>query len=110
VYQKLIALPIKYYYNGKNDIVTLPDSLKFDPSYLEKLRDTVVLSKTIERINTTSHSLLLLTDRMDSKFKNDADLKILYGYLDNHYKTIFDTVFYGQSKNWPLRIRRLEKK
>ena len=110
VYQKLIALPIKYYYNGKNDIVTLPDSLKFDPSYLEKLRDTVVLSKTMEKINTTSHSLLLLTDRMDSKFKNDADLKILYGYLDNHYKTIFDTVFYGQSKNWPLRIRRLEKK
>jgi Dolichyl-phosphate-mannose-protein mannosyltransferase len=110
VYQKLIALPIKYYYNGKNDLVTLPDSLKFDPSYLEKLSDTVVLNKTMERISNTSHSLLLLTDRMDFKFKNDTDLKIFYGYMDKHFITTFDTVFYGQSKNWPLRVRRLEKK
>ncbi len=99
-----------HYYNGKNTIVPLPDGLRFDSNYMSKIKDTLELSRAMEKINTSAKSCILITDRMEPRFQNDADLKILNGYLTSHYNITFDTVFYGHSKSWPLRIRRLEKK
>ena len=109
-YHKVLSLQFKFNYNGKNTLVPLPDALKFDSSYLSKIKDTLDLRQSIERANPNSKSYLLITDRTQPNFENDADVKMLNSYLPDHYHITLDTLFYGHTKDFPLRIRRLEKK
>ena len=107
-YQKVLALPFKYYYNGKNTVVPLPDAIKFDSTYLSRIQDTVQLKQVIESVNSSSGSYLLITNRNDSRFENDADVKLLNEYLPMHYTVTTDTLFDGKYNQ--LRVRRLNKK
>jgi 4-amino-4-deoxy-L-arabinose transferase-like glycosyltransferase len=109
-YEKVMVLPFKYYYTAPNPIIALPDSVKFDSTYFEKIKDTVQLKQSIERINTASSSYLLVTNRNEVFFKEDGDLKMLNSYLPRHYSITMDTLFYGYNKTYPIRIRRLQKK
>jgi hypothetical protein len=109
-YQKVLVMPLEYYYKGKNPIIALPNSLKFDSTYFLKIKDTLELQQSIEKINTASKSYLLVTNRTEPHFENDADIKIINNYLPAHYNITLDTLFYGHGKNSPLRIRRLQKK
>jgi hypothetical protein len=107
-YPKVIALPVKYYYNGKNVIVPLPDSIRLDSTYLTKIKDTVELDQAIKKASSTAQSYLLITNRFEPQFANDADVKMVNNYLPIHYNITLDTFVYGKFN--PLRIRRLQKK
>ena len=109
-YHKVLSLQFKFNYNGKNALVPLPDGLKFDSSYLSKIKDTLDLRQSIENANPNSKTYLLINDRTEAHFENDEDVKMLNSYLPSHYNITLDTIFYGHSKDFPLRIRRLEKK
>ncbi len=109
-YQKMISLPFSYYYKGNNRIVALPDSLKFDSTYFLKIKDTMELKQVIQKINTASKSYLLISDKAETRFQNDADIKMINEYLNFHYNITLDTLFYGKSPKLFLRVRRLEKK
>jgi hypothetical protein len=108
-YEKVMLLPFKYYYKATNPIIALPDSVRFDSTYFEKIKDTIQLKQSIERINTSSSSYLLVTNRNEVFFKDDADIKMLNSYLPSHYTITLDTLFYGNNKTYPIRIRRLQK-
>lgn len=109
-YEKVMVLPLKYYFKENNPIIALPESVKFDSTYFSKFKDTVQLRQSLERINTPSRTYLLITNRNETHFINDADIKLLNNYLPEHYNITLDTLFYGLNKSYPLRIRRLEKK
>ncbi|GAB2830623.1 hypothetical protein GCM10027043_35840 [Ferruginibacter profundus] len=109
-YHKVLSLQFKFNYSGKNALVPLPNGLKFDSSYLSKIKDTLDLRQSIENANPNSKTYLLINDRTEAHFENDADVKMLNSYLPSHYNITLDTIFYGHSKDFPLRIRRLEKK
>jgi uncharacterized membrane protein len=109
-YQKILSLPFSYYYKGGNAIVQLPDSLKFDSTYFSKVKDTVQLKQSFSNINSTSQSYLIVTDRVQPWFQNNADLKMMSDYFNIHFTTTLDTLYYGNSNNSCLRVRRLQKK
>jgi uncharacterized membrane protein len=109
-YQKVLSLPFSYYYSYKENIVTLPDSLKFDSTYFSKTKDTVELGRAINAINTPSNSYLLVSDRVEPRFQNDADIKMMNDYFNNHFNITLDTLYYGNSPRLALRVRRFEKK
>jgi hypothetical protein len=109
-YHKVLSLQFKHNYVGKNTLVPLPDGLKFDSTYLTKIKDTSDLKISIEMANPMAKSYLLINDRTELRFEKDTDVKMLNNYLPTHYQITLDTLFYGHNKNFPLRIRRLEKK
>ncbi|MBS1509714.1 MAG: glycosyltransferase family 39 protein [Bacteroidetes bacterium] len=109
-YHKVISLQFKYNYEGKNALIPLPDGLKFDSSYLNKITDTVSLEHAIETSSPTAKSYILINDRTESNFENDDDVRILNSFVSAHYRVTIDTLFIGHNPDFPLRIRRLEKK
>lgn len=109
-YQKILTLPFKYYYTGNNTVIALPDSVKFDSTYFSKIKDTTELKNALNKVEPSAKSVLLITDRTEPKFMNDADCKLINDYLPLHYNIKLDTLFFGYSNYYSLRIRRLEKK
>ncbi len=109
-YRPGIALPLSYYYTGKNRIVPIPRPVKFDTSYLVNIKDTVELRQSIESINTTSTSYLLVSDRTIYESKLNMNRTMVDDYLKTHYNIILDTLYYGMSETRPLRIRRFQVK
>lgn len=109
-YQKILALPFNYYYKGKNNVVSLPDSVKFDSTYYSKLKDTLQLQLALDKVDGKAKSYLLITDRTEPAFVNDADLNMINNYLPLHFNITLDTIYFGHSKTYSLRLRRLEKK
>lgn len=110
VYHGTVSLSLKYYYKGQNRIVPLPDTVKYNSdTFLGEIKDTLELKQSIEAVNTTTQSYLLVTDLAEQKYAADANRKIINDYLNAHYTISLDTLFYGRSKDRPLRIRRLQK-
>jgi len=107
-YPKVLALPFQYYYKGKGIVVPLPDAIKFDSSYLSKIKDSTEFKTAMDRINAEPGSYLLITNRSEPHFANDPDIKMLNTYLPLHYTVTIDTLFYGKLNS--LRVRRLIKK
>ncbi len=107
-YPKVLALPFQYYYKGNNAVVPLPGSIKFDSTYLSKIKDSFELKAAIANINTASNSYILITNRNEPNFSNDADIKIMNNYIQQHYNITVDTLFYGKLNS--LRVRRINKK
>jgi len=92
----------------KNVIAPLPDSIRLDSTYLAKIEDTTQLKQAIERAGKSSGSYLLINNRNDARFENEADIKLFNAYLSVHYNITTDTLFSGKYN--PLRVRRLNKK
>jgi 4-amino-4-deoxy-L-arabinose transferase-like glycosyltransferase len=108
-YHSVVSLPFNYYYKGNNPVVPLPHQVFFDTSYMNNVKDTFELKQSLQQINTTSGSYLLVSDLTEPKYKNDSNRKMVNDYLNSHYTISLDTLYFGNSKNSPLRIRRLER-
>jgi hypothetical protein len=110
-YRNVLSIPFAYYYNGQNPLIPFPDPVNFDASvFLNNITDTSELKHAISRINIPSGSYILITDEnTDYAFTNNYNRKMVADYLNAHYNSSFDTLYYGESKECYLRIRRFEK-
>lgn len=109
VYRPAIALPFNNYYTGRNEVVPIPFPVKFDSSYLINIKDTFELKQLIENIKSPSKSYLLLSDTTVYESTVNMNRKMIDDYINTHYTVSLDTLFYGWSKEKPLRIMRFEK-
>jgi len=111
VYHGTVSLSFMYYYKGQNTVVPLPGPIQYNSStFLDEITDTTVLKKAIEAVPSNSPSYLLVSDLAEEKYAVDPNRKKINDYLNTHYAISLDTLYYGNSKDRPLRIRRLEKK
>lgn len=110
IYRPAIALPFTYYYRGINSIVPLPFPVKFDSSYLISIKDTTVLKNSIESIQAPSHSYILISDTTLSEGSVSMNRNMVTNFIKERYHVTLDTLFYGWSKDKPIRIRSFEKK
>jgi hypothetical protein len=109
-YRNGLSLPFDYYYKGKNLIYPLPNAVTFDKNYLINFKDTTEMRKSIECINSTSNSYILISDDKAVYLGSlDMNRKMVDDYLVRNYKTTLDTLYFGKSKNYYLRIRCIEK-
>ena len=110
-YDRITSVPFKYYYTGTNAIKPLPDSVDFENSAPQNIRDTIELKKALEKINTRSNSYLLITNDIDPVELNiNMNRGVIDNYLKINFVTSLDTLFFGRSKTRYLRIRRLKAK
>jgi uncharacterized membrane protein len=108
-YSNSLSLTFKYYYPGHNDLEPLPHEVHFDSSFMESLKDTLELEGEINKIHTGSGSYLFISDPKESSYVIELSRKAVDSFLNNHYHIALDTLFFGRSREFPLRIRRLEK-
>ncbi len=109
-YNNALGLTFRYYYTGLNSLNPLPHAVQFDTSFMKSLKDTFELKQSIDKIKHISNSFLFVSDPVESPYVQELSRKDVDLYLNNNYNVTFDTLFYGRSKNFPLRIRRIEKK
>jgi len=110
IYRPAIALPFGYYYNGINKIIPIPHPVKFDSDYLINIKDTAELKQSIENIKPVPKFYILISDTTIYESSVNMNRKMVTDYLNNNYKITLDTLFYGWSKNMPIRIRSFENK
>jgi hypothetical protein len=109
-YRNAMSLPFGYYYKGQNQLVPLPDPVRFDTTYLRNIKDTLELRQVIAGITPKSESYLLITDdNTDYAYSVNFNRKMVDEYLNAHFRTTLDTSFFGEGPTYRLRIRRLEK-
>lgn len=107
-YRNVLSLPFKYYFKGSNPLCPLPNSVTFDKNYLVSIKDTANLRQVI---GTASDKYILITDdKAGYLYSLNMNRKMINEYLKNNYKTTLDTLYYGRSKDYYLRIRRIERK
>lgn len=108
---RTISVPFGYYYKGSNPLIPLPDSFKLDEAGFQVLiTDTLELNQLIEGTIINSKSMLFINDNLIGYSSNlQLTSNMLDKYLNFHYNIKLDTLFFGNSKNLSLRIRRLEK-
>ena len=109
-YSNALSLTFRYYYSGHNPIEPLPHEVKFDSSFMESLKDTFELKQSINKIKTSSNSYLFISDLTESQYVVELSRGAVDSFLNNNYNITLDTILYGRTKNFPLRIRRIEKR
>jgi uncharacterized membrane protein len=110
-YHSTISLSFNYYYQGKNPLVPIPHEVRFDSTtYASDIKDTIELKRSIEKVSTTSGSYLLVSDLTEKQSIGNPNQKMVNDYLAAHYNISLDTLYFGRSKDYSFRIRRLEKK
>lgn len=110
-YSNLIYPPFTYYYTGKNSVIPLPGKVTFDSSYVTNIKDTVVLKQLLAETTSQAKSYLFVTNALGIvELNKDMNRDMINEYLEKHYLTTLDTLYYGRSKTRYLRIRRLQKK
>jgi uncharacterized membrane protein len=109
-YRNGLSLPFGYYYKGNHLLCPLPKAVTFDKNYLINIKDTSDLRESIQHINTTSTTYILISDdRVGYLYTLNMNRKMVDDYLNNNYKTTLDTLCFGKSKNYYLRVRRIER-
>jgi hypothetical protein len=109
-YHGAVSLSFMYYYKGSNPVMPLPGKIRFDSTtYISDIKDTVELKQVIEGIPTPSRSYLLVSDLTEERYINEPNKKMVDSFLSSHYNITMDTLYFGRSKEYALRIRRLEK-
>ena len=110
-YHSTISLCFNNYYKGDGPLVPLPHEVRFDSTtYTSDIKDTLELKRSIEAVNTPSGSYLLVSDITEHQSIGNPNQKMVNDYLSTHYNITLDTLYFGRSRNFSLRIRRLEKK
>ena len=110
LYRNGLALPFKYSYHGSNPLVALPHNVTFDSNYLINIKDETELNDLILSIKTYSNSYLLITDdNSEFLYSLNMNRKMFNDYISAHFTTTVDTLIFGESIEYFLRIRRLEK-
>jgi uncharacterized membrane protein len=108
-YRNAMSLPFRYYYKGQNPIIPIPSPVRFDYTYLKNIKDTLELKQAITRINTKSNSYLIISDdKTNYVYSVNFNRNMVNDYLNEHYNTTLDTLFYGEGSEYYLRIRRIE--
>jgi hypothetical protein len=111
IYHGTVSLSFMYYYKGQNNVYPLPGPIKYNSStFLDEIKDTAELKQSIAAVPNITQSYLLITDLAEEKYAGDLNRKKVNDYLHSNYTISLDTLYFGNSKNRPLRIRRLEKK
>ncbi len=105
-YHSTVALPFRYYYKGSNRTLPVPHEVPFDNTYMENVKDTAALKQCMESNRNSSPSFLFISDLAEKKYANDSNRIMVNNYLNINYTLQLDTLFYGNSKTRPLRIRR----
>jgi uncharacterized membrane protein len=108
-YHGTLALPFGYYYKGTNSFYSLPRKVSMDTTYMDNIKDTIELKKSMSDIKSDISSYLLISDLNLPQYENEKNRKMVNEYLSANYKITFDTLYYGSSHTRSLRIRRLEK-
>jgi hypothetical protein len=110
IYRPAIALPLHYYYEGKNKLFPIPHPVNFDSSYLINIEDTLQLKNAIDNAGHNSKSYILVSDTTVYEGVLYMNRKMISNYIYDHYRVSLDTLFYGRSKKRPLRIMNFERK
>jgi hypothetical protein len=105
-YHSTLALPFRYYYKGNNRTVPVPHEVPFDNTYMANVKDTAELQQCIESNRMGSPSFLLISDLTEKQYQNNSNRIMVNNFLNTKYTLAFDTLYFGASKNRPLRIRR----
>lgn len=108
-YHATLSLPFSYYYKGQNPLIPLPHEVHFDATYMDNVQDTFQLKESLNKINTTSRSYLLVSDYAQRSINKNENREMVNNYLSLHYQITLDTLYKGRSKDKPLRIMRLQK-
>jgi hypothetical protein len=110
-YNKALSLPFSFYYKGQNPIVPLPRII-FDQTYYKKyLNDTTDLKQSIEGIQSSTNSMLLITNKLSDYLHTlRMTSSMVDECLQSNYNITLDTNIAGNGKDYNLRIRRLEKR
>jgi 4-amino-4-deoxy-L-arabinose transferase-like glycosyltransferase len=109
IYRAVLALPLKYYYDSKNEVVPLPHAVNFNDNYRFSIEDTFQLQNSLLPKLSTADSFYFVSDT--TRFEGFLDMKrdMVSEYLDSHYKKTLDTFLMGYGKAKCLRIRHYEK-
>lgn len=103
IYRANIALPFKYYYQGKNQIIPLPEKVNFDSNYLSNIKDTNQLKQILKTL-PPSKSFLFIADTTSVETNLNMNRKMVTEFLDSHYPVTLDTFYRGNAKGKSLRI------
>jgi uncharacterized membrane protein len=108
-YRNEMSLPFSYYYKGHNPIIPFPRPVSFDTTFHNNIKDTLELKLAITKINTKSNSYILISDEKTGyAYSVNYNRKMVNDYLNSHYITTLDTLFFGKAPVYYLRIRRIE--
>jgi uncharacterized membrane protein len=107
-YRNGLSLPFEYYYKGNNPFYPLPHAVTFDRNYLINIKDTLEIRHSIEKVNSVSGTYILISDdRAGYLYNVNMNREMVDEYLRINYKTSLDTLYFGRSKTYYLRIRRI---
>jgi uncharacterized membrane protein len=112
-YRGGIALSFQYYYNGSNPVVPLPHPTKFNSTetdYAATIKDTAAFSTLLANIKAPQKTYLVVTNLNEPIYTGHPEKKLVDDYMKLNCHVTLDTLFYGNSKESALRIRRIEKK
>jgi hypothetical protein len=107
-YRNGLSLPFQYYYNGINSLHPLPNPVTFDKDYLINIKDTLTLGDLIGRVS--KEYILITDDKARFLYSLNMNRDMIDEYLNNNFRTTLDTLYYGRSNQYYLRIRRIEAK
>lgn len=110
IYRPALALPFSYYYLGKNRIFPLPSAVNFDSSYLINIKDTFQLKESLRDANYQSSSFLMISDTTIREGHLNMNRKMITDFIYAKYEVTLDTLFFGKSKDQPLRIQAFRNK
>lgn len=109
-YRNTMAIVFVKYYKGHNTIIPLPSSVTYDSNYLKNIKDSSQLKHSMASIDTNCKSFLFVSDDMTQyAYSVNFNRRMVDDYLDKHYIPTLDTLLFGSSPNYFLRIRRFEK-
>jgi uncharacterized membrane protein len=112
-YRSGAALPFNWYYKGANAVVPLPHPINFsstETDYAVKIKDTATFTALLAKINAPQKTFLLITNLTENIYANSPDKILVDDYIKHTCSVTLDTLYFGNSKNSALRIRRIEKK
>lgn len=108
---KTILPPFKYYYSGESKLLGVP-ALKYDKNYYaDNIKDTFDLANTINPINATASSYILITGSIvGDEFNASISNEKVVNYLKNSSIITLDTSFVSLHLNHTLRVQRFKRK
>jgi hypothetical protein len=108
IYRAVLAMPFKYYFHPKNELIPMPHPVNFNSNYRFSIKDTCQFRNTLLPHLKISKSFYFISDttKYEGLLKMNRDM--ISNYLDNHYQKSLDTFLLGNGKERCLRIRKYE--
>jgi uncharacterized membrane protein len=108
-YRNTMAMPFEYYYKGSNPLSPLPHPVTFDKDYIINLRDSLEVRLSFDKAVAGSKSFIVISDdNIGYLYSLNMNRKLVNDFIGNNYTASLDTLFYGRSRLYCLRVRRLQ--